>query len=142
MALPVILMEEVMQNSAYDLWLIARRNIYEHWTFETDPATLQPRVRPLNRRVADFIRENVPLDTEQAQVEKVLDIVEAPWSARDEGRLRGWFAEDFENKEKSKYLITKILESGLEPFIAPEPLPPIDEKDIELLVWMGITSSP
>ena len=31
------------------------------------------------------------------------------------------------------------IASGLEPFIPPEPLPPIKEEEIELLVWMGIT---
>ncbi len=41
--------------------------------------------------------------------------------------------------QKSTHLIGKILASGLEPFIAPEPLPPIREEDIELLAWMAIT---
>ena len=135
-----LVLSEVVQDAAYDLWLAARHNIYEHWTYETDPANLQPRVRPLNRKVAEFIRDNIPSDTEQAQVERALDIVEAPWSGRDEGRLRRWFASELEGKKKSQYLIAKILKSGLEPFIAPEPLPPIVEEEIELLVWMGITA--
>ena len=46
---------------------------------------------------------------------------------------------ELEGKKKSQYLIEKILASGLEPFVAPEPLPPIKEEEIELLVWMGIT---
>lgn len=135
-----MVLNEIVQDAAYDFWMTARHNIYEHWTYETDPANLQPRVRPLNRKVADFIRKNIPLDTKQAQVDKALDIVEAPWSGRDEGRLRKWFAEELKGKDKSRYLIKKILASGLEPFIAPEPLPPIIEEDIELLVWMGISS--
>ena len=134
-----LVLSEVVQDAAYDLWLAARRNIYAHWTYETDPANLQPRVRPLNRKVAEFIRDNIPLDSEQTHVDRALDIVEAPWSGRDEGRLRKWFASELEDKKKSQYLIEKILASGLEPFIAPEPLPPIKENEIELLVWMGIT---
>ena len=101
---------------------------------------MQPRVRPLNRKVAEFIRDSVPLDAEQAQIDRALDIVEAPWSGRDEGRLRKWFTSELDGKQKSQYLIEKILASGLEPFIAPEPLPPIKEEEIELLVWMGITN--
>jgi hypothetical protein len=38
------------------------------------------------------------------------------------------------NTKKSKYLIDKIIASGLEPFITPDPLPPIKTSDIELLV--------
>ena len=135
-----LVLTEVVQDAAYDLWLAARHNIFEHWTYETDPANLQPRVRPLNRKVAEFIRDNVPLDTEQTQIDRALDIVEAPWSGRDEGRLRKWFTSELDGKQKSQYLIEKILASGLEPFIAPEPLPPITEEEIELLVWMSITN--
>ena len=54
-----LVLSEVVQDAAYDLWLAARRNIYEHWTYETDPANLQPRVRPLNRKVAEFLRDNL-----------------------------------------------------------------------------------
>ena len=135
-----LVMSDSIQDAAYDLWIFARQNILEHWTYETDPANLQPRVRPLNRKVADFIRENIPTDIEQTQVNTALDIVEAPWPLRDEGRLRKWFSEELGDKQKSQYLIEKIIASGLEPFVAPEPLPPISENDIELLVWMGISS--
>lgn len=135
-----LVLNETIQDAAYDLWLSARRNIHQHWTHETDPKNLQPRVRPLNLKVANFIRENTPLNSDQTQIEKALNIVEAPWSARDENRLRKWFNEEMSAKEKSKYLVEKILDSGLEPFKAPEPLLPIREEDIELLVWMGISS--
>ena len=116
-------MTDIIQGTAYDLWIQARHNIYEQWTYETDPANLQTRVRTLNRRVADFIRENISAEIDQQQVNKALDIVEAPWAARDEGRLRKWFGEELDNREKSKFLIKMIIESGLEPFVAPEPLP-------------------
>ena len=54
--------------------------------------------------------------------------------------MRKWFTSELDGKQKSQYLIEKILASGLEPFIAPEPLPPIKEEEIELLVWMSITN--
>ena len=135
-----LVLNEKVQDAAYDLWLIVRKNIYDHWTIETDPLNLQPRVRPLNRKVADFIRDNIPSDSEQHQIDKALDIVEAPWSRRDEGRLRKWFSAESEGKEKSKYLIDEIIASGLEPFKSPKPLPLISEDDIKLLVWMGISN--
>ena len=86
-----LVLDEYVEDAAYDLWLTARDDIHRHWTHETDPANLQPRIRPLNRKVADFIRSNVPIDIEQDQIEKALDIAESPWSRRDEGRLRRWF---------------------------------------------------
>ena len=122
------------------MWVAAREHIYQHWTFETDPVNLQPRVRPLNRSVAEYIRENVPAELDRERIETALDIVETPWSRRDESRLRKWFQLSLEGSQKSEYLVQQILNSGLEPNLAPEPLPPINVEDIELLVWMGISA--
>ena len=51
---------------------------------ETDPANLQPRVRPLNLQVAGFIRDNLPIDIPEEQVTKALDILESPCPRREE----------------------------------------------------------
>ena len=136
-----IVLSEIGQDAAYDSWVLAVDNIYQHWMHETDPANLQPSIRPLNRKVADFVRDHIPIDTEQTQIDKVLDILESPWSRRDEGRLRNWFNDEKNGVVKSKYLMDMVLRSGLEPFIAPEPLPPIDKEDIKLLTWMAISAT-
>ena len=133
-------LSDLSQDAAYELWLTARENIFNNWMHETDPANLQPRVRPLNLKVANFIRNNIPTDIQQSQIESALDIVEAPWTRRDEGRLRRWFDIEETASKKSEYLIKMIIESGLEPFVSPEPLPPISIDDIKLLVWMAITT--
>lgn len=131
---------EQVQDAAYDLWLVARNSIHERWMLETDPSNLQPQVRRLNHAVANFIRGNLPEGVEQDRIEKALDIIESPWPRRDEGKLRQWFDGELKGKEKSKYLVDEVLKSGLEPFNAPEPLPSIQEEEIELLVWMGIST--
>ena len=106
---------------------------------QTDPVNLQLRVRPLNLRVADFIRDNVPLDMIEADVYRALDILESPWPRREEIMLRTWFdTEEHEGPEWSKFFVKQILDTGLEPVVPPEPLPPIALEDIELLCWMGI----
>jgi superfamily II DNA/RNA helicase len=135
-----LVLNEVTQDAAYDAWLLAVDNIYQYWMHETDPANLQPKVRPLNRKVADFLRMNIPSDVEQSEIDKALDILESPWSRRDEGQLRKWFNIEETGIFKSKYVIDKVLASGLEPFIAPEPLPPIEKEDIKLLTWMAISA--
>ena len=136
---PPILKEETIDH-AYDLWEIAQDHIFDKWMIETDPANLQPKIRPLNRKVADFIRNNSPQNMENEKVEKALDIIESPWPRRDENLLRKWFSEEEGDKEKSISLIDKVLKSGLEPFIAPEPLHPIEKDDIKLLVWLAVES--
>ncbi len=49
-----------IQERVYDFWETARDDIWDDWMQQTDPANLQPKVRPLNYRVAEFIRANPP----------------------------------------------------------------------------------
>ena len=77
-----------MAAAAYEAWGRARQSIYQSWTFETDPANLQPKVRRLNRDVAAFLREYPPADIEQDRLHRCLDAVESPWSRREENVLR------------------------------------------------------
>ncbi len=62
---------EALQDRVYDFWEAAQQDIWSDWMRETDPANLQPRVRPLNLRVAEFIRTNPPIDMPDAQVTRV-----------------------------------------------------------------------
>lgn len=111
--------------------------------FETDPANLQPKVRPLNQRVAEFIRGNRPPDDASEQVNQALNILEAPWPRREEILLREWFSDDtVSGADKARRIIGRVLETGLEPFNQPQLLPPITQDDIRLVCWMGISALP
>jgi len=122
-----------------DAWDKARDDIHAAWMVETDPANLQPNVRPLNGRVADFIRANLPPDHDGTTVREALDILEAPWPRRDELLLRDWFAEDeMAGAAKAQMLVGRVRASGLAPFRQPPLLPPIEKEDVTLVCWMGI----
>lgn len=119
-----------MALGAYNAW--ARADILAAWTFETDPANFQPKVRRLNREVAAYLREYPPLGIEQERLHRCLDAVESPWSRREENLLRlawEWGFPSF--AEKSRHLVEEVERIGAEPFRAPDPLPPIgpDEKE-------------
>ena len=133
--------EETATSNVFDSWEIVKKDIWNNWMHETDPANLQPKVRPLNQKVASFIRENIPSDIDIDRLNKSLDILESPWPRRDENLLRSWFETDLNNQEKSRFLIESIIQSGLLPSQPIEPLPPILEDDIELLVWIAIKSN-
>ena len=128
-----------LEVRVYDFWEVAQSDILRDWMRETDPANLQPAVRPLNHRVAMFIREHPPRDELEERINDALDILESPWPRREELMLREWFeAGEHEGGERSRRLIGHILDTGLEPAKPPPPLPPIDKDDIGLLCWMGI----
>ena len=129
---------EFIQDRVYDFWDEARQDIRDDWMVQTDPANLQPKVRPLNLRVAQFIRDHAPPDVAQERLYRALDVLESPWPRREEVMLRGWFDEADRSPSSARALIEKILETGLEPVAPPDPLPPIDLDDIDLICWMGI----
>ncbi len=115
-------------------------NIYQHWSFETDPINLQPKIRPLNIKVADFIRNNIPLNINQEKVDIALEIIESPWPRRDERNLREWFELKESKTSKVTNIIENVIKTGLEPFKTQDPLPWIKHEDIKLLTWMAISS--
>lgn len=134
---------EALRERVYDFWEVAQQDIWADWMHETDPANLQPRVRPLNLRVAEFIRSNPPLDVPEDHVTGALDILEAPWPRREEMMLREWFETDEHiGAALSQFLIEQVLDTGLEPVVPPPLLPPISPEDIELLCWVGIEIDP
>jgi hypothetical protein len=130
---------QAVEDAVFDLWEDARQNIYEAWMTETDPANLQPKVRPLNHRVAEFIRANRSADLDARESNESLDILEAPWPRREEALLRDEFNRDYaSNAEKVRSLVEFIRGTGLEPFAQPPLLPPIEMDDIRLVCWMAI----
>jgi Helicase conserved C-terminal domain len=114
---PRVVPKSLEEDVIFDLWEVAQQDIWRAWMLETDPANLQPKVRPLNRRVADFIRANQPPEVDAARINAALDVGESPWPRREETMLREWFEDDTRaGTAKAGYLIDQILETGLEPF--------------------------
>ena len=129
-------------EGAYEAWQRAREHILDAWAYETDPANLQPKVRRLNREVADFLRLNPPGEVEFERLHAVLDAIEAPWSIREERQLRtAWEREYPSAGAKARALVEEVERIGVEPHHAPEPLPPIENEDVILICWMALTPS-
>ena len=130
---------DTLQERVYDFWEAARHDVWADWMHETDPANLQPKVRPLNLRVAEFIRAHAVVDMPEDRVTRALDVLESPWPRREEIMLREWFeGGEHEDAARSRLLVDRILDTGLEPVEPPPPLPPISPEDVRLLCWMGI----
>jgi hypothetical protein len=127
------------EEAMFALWDRARDDIFQKWTAETDPATLQPRVPAINRAVADFVRKNPPADQDQAALARALDVLEQKWPAREERELRTRFNDaDDSGATKAARLVSYALDTGIEPFRAPDPLPPIEREEIHLVCWMAV----
>ena len=136
---PRVVPKELEEDRIFDLWAVAQSHIWRAWMIETDPANLQPKLRPLNRKAAEFIRANAPANIDAARITQALDVLESPWPRREEIMLREWFEDETRTgATQSAFLIDKILETGLEPFREPPTLAPIRTDEIELVCWMAI----
>ena len=131
-----------LAQTAHSGWDRARQHIFDSWTYETDPANLQPKVRKLNREVAEYLRQHPPAGVEQDRLERCLDAIECPWSRREENLLRTAFRGEYENDgARSQAIVAEVEQIGVEPFEAPEPLPTIEPDDIHLICWLAIEQS-
>ncbi len=128
-----------LKQTAFSAWVRARSHIFDSWTFETDPANLQPKVSRFNRELAEFLREQPPREVEQDRFQRCLDAIEAPCPVREQNLLRAVFEREFPTREaKALAVVAEVERIGLEPFHAPEPLPPIDETQVHLVCWMAV----
>mgnify|MGYP007099778855 FL=1 len=76
----------------------------------------------------------------QDRLQETVEAVEAPWGRRYERELREIYENDsFGPVEKSRQLVEKVDDLGLQPFEAPDPLPPIQEDEVKLICWMVVT---
>jgi hypothetical protein len=128
-----------LAEATYAAWERARRDIFDEWTFSTDPANLQPRIRPFFRAAAEHLRRHPPAGVSQGELDATIEALEAPWGVRIERAIKGVFAPDAgDHQAASRVLVEKVRELGLQPFVQPEPLPVIDEDEIALVCWMAV----
>jgi len=77
-----------LAEATYDAWAKARKDIFDEWTFSTEPANLQPRIRPFFRSAAKHLQDHPPAGVQQAELDTIVEAVEAPWGVRIERALR------------------------------------------------------
>jgi hypothetical protein len=130
---------ESLRESAYGSWERARTDILTEWAKASDPATLQPPIRPLFRQAAEHLRRFRPPEMTQADQIALIEALEAPRGMRDERALRKVFRPDGHEGEQSSREIARVVrERGFQPWKPPAPLPSIDAEDVTLVVWMGV----
>lgn len=134
---------EALEEAVFGIWAAAEQDILAAWNYESDPANLLPKVRPLNRQVAEFLRRFQPTDMAQDTFNRALDVVEQPWPRREEALLRDQYrkVEGQSGTGGAQALVEWILGVGIEAFQPPAPLPPIKADDIELICWLAISPS-
>ena len=129
-----------LNNAVFDAWDRAQKDIYDEWTFFTDPKNLQPKVRKINRDIQEHLSNHHPTNTDDKDLNRALECLLSPCSVKEERILRAIYKdENISPTEKSKLLVEKIKEIGLEPYKKPDTYPTIDKDMIHLVCWIGLT---
>ena len=126
-----------LEQAAYDAWTRARQDIFDEWEFATDPKNLQPKVRPALRNAAEQIRKYPPPEMTQEDVDRLIEAIEAPWGDRIARPIREAM-ESATGVAASVAIAETVRLLGLEPYKAPDPLPPIEPQDIRLICWLAV----
>ena len=122
----------------FDAWPEGRRAIWRSWMRLTDPANLQPDVKGVLRRAADFVRDSRST-LSQAERDRVAVAIAQRWPlriSRDVGRI----LDDTKTSVEERIVALRDLVSaeGLQAPPPPQALPPIEEEEIRLVAWMAV----
>jgi hypothetical protein len=132
-----------LRDGAYSAWEKARADIFQEWQKATDPRNLQPDVRPLFKEAAAHLRRHIPAEMTRQDADRIVEALEAPWGMRVEKAIRSAYQADSGSPEQvSSRIAEQVKLLGLQPWKAPEPLPPIDAEDVVLVVWMAVEAEP
>ena len=132
-------LDDETHTQAYVAWEAAKASILESWMFATDPRNLQPEIPKVMRDASEQIRNYPPPGLDQAQVDRLIDILNAPYAERVRRQVREILvSEAFTLEEKSTALAEVVDRLALTPPPDPQPLPLIDADDIHLICWMAI----
>ena len=114
------LMPDDLREGAYEAWELARAHIREEWAWATDPANLQPRIRPLFREAAAHVRAFRPEEMTLEEGDRLVASLEAPRGMRDERALRQVFNKDTsDGAEATRRIGAFVKERGFQPWKAP-----------------------
>lgn len=131
---------EDLAAGAYDAWSLALQHIHQEWMHDTDPANLQPKLRPTLRSAAEQVRAFPPSGIDEPSLARLIESLEAPWGARIERQIREALNAP-EGVERSNAVARTVGELGLEPYRPPDPLPVIDRDEIRLVCWMAVDTA-
>jgi len=122
----------------YRAWEKARADVFKDWTWMTDKANLEPRIRPLFRAIAEHLRKHPATGIVQSELEATLSAIEAPWGPRIERELRLAFQQSGTPQEISQTVVDRVRALGLQPYVAPKPLDPIEPDEVNLVCWLAV----
>jgi hypothetical protein len=120
----------------FEAWAHAQRDIYESWTWMTDPKNLRPEVPLALREAAELVYEHGS-HLGEAQND-LLQRLNAKWDKRIVDEVRLIVRSDDLPRKRLERLAAFVREAGLRIPEKVKPLPPIELADIRVVCWMAV----
>ncbi len=131
-------LDDDTHRQAFEAWERARTDVVVRWNHLADKANLEPRIPPILSRAAQIIRSHAPSTSTQAEIDRAVDSLQAPYSPRTIRAFRGALKSARDPTEQARRVLEIIQDLGLEPYEPPKPLPEITTDDVHLVCWMAI----
>jgi hypothetical protein len=135
----VRVLDDVTHRGAFNAWELARDSIVHSWNSAADPANLSAKVPATMHRAVDLVRTARPTDMTLEAADRLVDRLEAPYPERILRAVRAVLAGVEPPAERVRALARLADQLGLQPSPPPEPLPEIEDDDVHLVCWLGIT---
>lgn len=134
-------LDDATIQGAFAAWEIARADVVNKWNFMADKANLEPKIAPRLRRAAEILREHSPPHVAQEEIDRAIDTINAPYPMRTIQAFQTAIRSSEDPFEQAKKILGVISDLGLEPYVAPDPLPEITPDDVYLVTWLALTPS-
>lgn len=131
-------LDDATYAGAFDAWGRAKEHIVEVWNWHADKANLEPKIPKVLATAVEVVREHPPSGTAQAVIDTAIDTLNAPYPERILRTFRTALASSSDLAEQASNVLRVIRDLGLEPYVAPEPLPDITDDDVNLVCWQAI----
>jgi hypothetical protein len=125
------------QTQVFAAWSVAQHDIYEAWTKLTDIANFAPTVPLALRTACDIIlRHGGRLGV--ARQHELIKTLSANWDYRVVRQVRDIVGADEHVDHKVRHLDDYVKSAGLTIPEAPQPLPPIDINDVQVVCSIAV----
>jgi len=132
-------LDDATKERAYDAWEIARSDVLNAWAPMTDKANLEPKIPKVLHDAIRVLRENRPAGFTQEAVDAAADALSAPYGQRELRAVREALRSSEMPAEQALKVMEVVDTLGLQPYVPPEPWPPITSDDVQLVCWQALT---
>ncbi|EPR77226.1 helicase, SNF2 family [Leifsonia rubra CMS 76R] len=130
-------MSDEVYERAFDSWTVARDDAFARWTFLTDVANLTPDSPKSFRDARDLVYRSGDFLSQDQQLDLLLKLQSVP-SAKVARAVRAALKEGSTPREQIELVADQIEAAGIQAPPKVEPLDPVTEREVRLVVWMAV----